>query len=345
MQIKTCSLPDEELVATLRGLVSRSNRLTAEMLVHLAEVDARRLFAPAGFSSMFAWCVEVLGFSEGVAYKRIRAARTAREYPALIQRVASGELHLAAVALLAAHLTADNHVELMDAASGKTKRQIEQLLADRRPKPDVLGSVRKLPAPKRPRRESASPPPEPLRLSPPARPEPLGQQRYKVRFTADEALVRKLEHARNLMSHRHAEGDLAVIVGEALTLLCEKLEKERYGVRTEPSPKEPKPGRRRRIPKHVRRQVWDRDQGCCTYVGANGRRCSERRFLELHHQRPWAKGGQHTLDNVCLRCHAHNQLAAREDFGAGLVQASPSSPVPRHPVPGPPDTALLACCF
>jgi len=79
--------------------------------------------------------------------------------------------------------------------------------------------------------------------------------------------------------------------------------------------------RSRHIPAALRRQVYERDAGRCTYVDVRGARCCETRYLELHHLQPFAKGGSHQPSNLALRCTAHNRLAAEQDFGADLVLA------------------------
>jgi hypothetical protein len=71
----------------VRELVQRGNTVEAELLVHLAEVDARQLYLEEGCSSMFAWCQRVLHFAEGVAYKPIQAARAVRRHPELLGAV------------------------------------------------------------------------------------------------------------------------------------------------------------------------------------------------------------------------------------------------------------------
>jgi hypothetical protein len=147
---------DAELLAGLERLVARSNQVTAELLAHIAEVDARRLYLPAACSSMFSYCLRVLRLSEDATAKRIQAARAARQYPLIFDLIASGKLHLAAVTLLAPHLTRDNHRDLLAAAVGRSKREVEHLVATRFPAPDVPALVRKLPSPAP---ASASPPP------------------------------------------------------------------------------------------------------------------------------------------------------------------------------------------
>ncbi|HET9959551.1 MAG TPA: HNH endonuclease signature motif containing protein [Polyangiaceae bacterium] len=74
------------------------------------------------------------------------------------------------------------------------------------------------------------------------------------------------------------------------------------------------------VPAPVRRAVFERDQGRCTFIDGSGRRCRETHRLELHHLKAFARGGEHTLDNLALRCRAHNALAAEQDFGADFIQ-------------------------
>jgi 5-methylcytosine-specific restriction endonuclease McrA len=71
----------------------------------------------------------------------------------------------------------------------------------------------------------------------------------------------------------------------------------------------------RDVPQAVRRAVWRRDGGQCGYVSTEGRRCTERTFLEFHHQRAYSKGGLATVDNIALRCRRHNQYEAEVEFG------------------------------
>jgi hypothetical protein len=71
----------------------------------------------------------------------------------------------------------------------------------------------------------------------------------------------------------------------------------------------------RYIPAAVRRAVWERDGGCCAFVGSNGQRCAERGRLEYHHRVPFAEGGKATIENLALACTAHNRYDAERFFG------------------------------
>src|SRR5438552_4657634 len=87
-------LSDGALLRDLTSLVARDRATTAELLAHLAEVDARKLYRPAGYPSMYAWCMGELHLYEQAAFKRITAARAGRQFPAIFDGVANGNLHL-----------------------------------------------------------------------------------------------------------------------------------------------------------------------------------------------------------------------------------------------------------
>jgi hypothetical protein len=148
------SLSDDELLLRLSELMRESRRVDAELVAHIGEVDDRRLFAREACSSMFVYCIEVLHLSEPEAYLRIGVARAARRHPVLLVMLGDGRLHLSGIAVLAPHLTNENCERVLTRAAHKSKRQIEELVAELAPKPDVPVTIRKLPAP-------PTPPPRP----------------------------------------------------------------------------------------------------------------------------------------------------------------------------------------
>jgi len=90
-----------------------------------------------------------------------------------------------------------------------------------------------------------------------------------------------------------------------------------------PNPnREPTPNPKRHVPAAVARAVFLRDGQQCSYVSPDGRRCSARRCLELDHVDPWAEGGESTIENLRLRCRAHNQRHARQYYGKSRVEAA-----------------------
>ena len=140
-------LQDHELLHSLNVVLSRDHETTADLIAHLAEVVTRRLWAAEGYPSMLEFCVRGLHMSEGVALKRIQAAKTANQFPAIYALVAHGKLHLSAVCMLAPRLTAENAPGLLRAATHQSKTSIAKLLAERFPRPDVPTSIRPLAGP------------------------------------------------------------------------------------------------------------------------------------------------------------------------------------------------------
>jgi hypothetical protein len=138
-------LSDDELVLRLRRCVREDRELSARLLIHFGEVDARGLYRDQGFGSMFDYAVSALHMSESEAALRIRTARVAREFPAALEMVARGELNLTSLKLLAPVLTHDN-VALLEMARFKSKLALQELIAKHFPSPDVPDSIRRLPA-------------------------------------------------------------------------------------------------------------------------------------------------------------------------------------------------------
>lgn len=87
---EVASLSSSDLLENTRELVGRSRRLEAVLLVHLGEIDERKLYLELGFPSMFAFCVAEYGFSEEAAYNRILVARAGRRLPAAVEALRAG---------------------------------------------------------------------------------------------------------------------------------------------------------------------------------------------------------------------------------------------------------------
>ena len=333
------SISDDDLLHRLAQLMHQSRRVEADLVAHIAEMDERRLYAREASPSMFAYCTEILHLSEAEAYLRIAAGRASRVHPTLLIMLADGRLHLTGIAKLAPYLTLENAEALLKRATHRSKRQVDELVAEIAPRPDVPAMMRKLPErrtmptpalPLAPERAGAPvlelrldgvPPPAPVPVPPPVV-QPLAPARYKVQFTASAELQNKLERLRALMRSQVPDGDLAAIIEQAVTEKLERLETRRF-----PSTKAPRKGlaetntspSSRHIPAAVRRAVHQRDGGRCRYVDETGRRCPERNGLEYHHQHPFGLGGDHSPQNIRLLCKAHNAYLAEHDYGREVM--------------------------
>ncbi len=139
------SVPDRELLQRLAAILRDSRRVETDLIAHIAEVDARRLFLGEACSSMFVYCVERLHLSEPETGLRLVVARASRRHPALLDMLRDGRLHLSGIALLAPHLTDENCAAVLARAVHRSKRDIEELLAELAPRPDAPTVIRKRP--------------------------------------------------------------------------------------------------------------------------------------------------------------------------------------------------------
>jgi hypothetical protein len=156
----------------------------------------------------------------------------------------------------------------------------------------------------------------PSRSPPPAqRPlvEPLTADLRRLHLTVSQRLLDKLEAARMVLSHARPGASAAEVMEAALDLLLEKHAMRRGLVKNPRSTQRPSmPGR---VPAHVKRTVWKRDQGRCQWPLDSGGVCGSTLRVELDHVKPKARGGPPTVANLRLLCAFHNELAARLAFG------------------------------
>jgi hypothetical protein len=257
-------------------------------------------------------------------------------------------LNLTTLRLLAPHLRPDNFETLVAQAKGRSKREVEVLVAQLVPRPDVPATVRKLPEPRavavvREKQETAetfTP-----RIAGPEREQgaatstvdpastsflaggspgraaqrptvaPLASERYRVQFTVGATTHEKLRRAQDLLRREIPDGDPAAIFDRALTLLLEDVARKKVAATSKPRGSCRAATGSRHVPALVKRTVWLRDAGQCAFVSVRGRRCTERAFLEFHHRQPHAIGGEATVANISLRCRAHNAYEAELAFG------------------------------
>ncbi len=335
MGIRLAGLADDVLLRDLKSLVARDRRTTSELLAHLAEVDDRRLYLPAAYPSMFAYCVGELGFSEDVAFKRIRAARTSRQFPQILDAIAAGRLTLSAVVLLHPHLVHENANELLEACEGMSNAQIERLLVERTRQPERILPGDPQPAANTPTSEidpsvESEVAVRPVSFSATKQPSSVvtaQPQRLPRVVRLDPILRDKLRHAQDLLRHKVPSGNASRILELAVDALIAQTEKQRFATTAKPRPT-PRPSNpsRRHVPAEVRRQVWIRDEGRCTFTSSTGTRCSSR-TVEFDHALEFARGGQATTANIRLRCRAHNQYTAERAFGVAFMQRKRASPL------------------
>jgi len=335
-QIK--ALSDDGLLLALGALAKGERCSQVEILMHLAELDERKLYLAKGYGSMWDFCRRALRFSESVAHQRIAVARICRRFPEVLAMLADGRLSLCTAADLGPALTDGNAKTLLAQASGLCRREVQALADTAGAKPKERDVIRRIAPKAEPplRLDVAAAKPEVSSAIPPATEEarPASpkavEARHRVAFTASDEVVKKLDRIKELTGAKSIE-EAVDRAAEALLDRVDPARREaRRRKRRDKTPKaKTKPvatakEQPRRPPLPVRDQVAARDGGRCAYVSEGGVRCAERRHLEVDHIQPYSRGGTSTDQrNLRQLCSRHHALVTRQEFGPwmGVRQA------------------------
>jgi len=290
------NLSNSALVSRLRDLVSRERALVTEILQYLREVEERKLFLEHGYSSLFAFCLGELGYSEPEAQLRIQAMRLLRVAPEVGARIESGELSMSVAAQIQSasrreELPAEEVQELVRELSGSSKREAKKVLAARFPE-----------APR------------------PERARPVSEDRVEVRFSISrkvaEATGELFDRGAHVNFERSYEKLFARLVEQELARNRKKVaahapapaEKPEESQSNNAAQLRPDKVISRHIPNPIRRAVFRRQAEGCEYTAPGlNRRCGSRHGLQIDHIVPFSQGGTHDISKLRLFCGAHNR--------------------------------------
>jgi len=162
---------------------------------------------------------------------------------------------------------------------------------------------------------ASAPPSDPPRLASEQRDEavPLTADLSRLHVTVSRLFLRKLDAARDALSHTDPDASMEDILEAGLDLLLDRSAKRKRLVET--PLKTPRTSNGDGVPAHVKRAVWVRDGGRCQWQLDSGGVCGSTHRLEFDHVEARARGGPPTAANVRLLCDVHNQRAARLAFG------------------------------
>ncbi len=337
-----------DLALRLRDLLRREHGALVDFLLALSTFDERRLWADLEYGSLFDFLHRELGLSKSAAFYRKTAVALVREFPAVADALRDSKLCLMTVAEVARVLEPGNAAELLPRFFGLSKREAKVLVAsllpaETPPLREIVTPVRvaspaaaalALPAPVPPTADgearvlpverasgaapSFEPPRSPATVVPARRAddvEPLTGNLSRVHLTVENAFLEDYQAARDALSHSHPNASMAEILRLGLRALLDRSAK-RKGLVKKPL-RSPRPSSNPGyVPAHVKRAVWERDQGRCQWRMPNGEICGSTVRVEIdHHPIPRAAGGASTVENCRLACDGHNDLAARRFFG------------------------------
>ncbi len=295
---------DRELLSQIKMWVQNERQLLVQILRHLQEIERRLLFSELGYSSLFAYAVNELRYSEGQAGRRIQAMRLLKEIPEVETKIGSGELSLTNLSQAQSYfrevkkknlrpLPLEEKREVLDRLENKSSREGQKVLVAL--SPDVM--------------------------IPKERERVVSESLTEISFIMDETLRKSLEELRSLLGSKGAHMNLAELIQETTDISIAELKKKKFGVKqmkrevgenknlkNTPAQDLSKRQNSRYISKKLKYEVWSRDCGKCT-------KCSSRRYLNYDHIKPIALGGETKIENLRLLCFHCNQRQAQKTFG------------------------------
>jgi 5-methylcytosine-specific restriction endonuclease McrA len=363
---------NSDLLLQIQMAVRGEGAMTIKVLHHLNEIQRRRLYLELGYSSLFDYCIRKLKYSPSAAGRRIQAARCIRRYPEVLGLLRERRLSLSAISLIEPVLTDQNKTTILERVRDKSHRAIERIVSEYREPGAYRDSVRPVcvPTPESVDADAALFSRELARLASqtvssdddtgvaaatdeevassatvgdrgtPGAGSAGVEQKFLVRFLANEELLARFEQVKALLSHRCKDGTFAEVLGIILDESLERHSPEarhrrrqarhekavavanterknhsrrrecegRRSQRRECAPTNPS----RHIPNAVRDEVFVRDGGECSFTARDGTRCGSTRSLQVDHIRSFAGGGNHDPGNLRLLCAAHNRHAAEK---------------------------------
>jgi hypothetical protein len=296
-------------------------RSEIELIEILEEVDRNRVYYHQGFNSLFKYATDALKLSEEVAYIFINVCRKTREVPALKEELKNGAITVSKAKKLTSVITPQNQNYWLGLAKTSSKRDLEKTVASVSPK----AAVREKLVYVHPELEVK----EHVKI--------IGlAARVQLQVGVSESLMIKLRRAQDILSQkRQRSTDLEQTLAAAIDLFIEKndpLEKAKRQVmkgvvpglvnantastpvalaKTAAEAKLERPANirnpRKPISASTRHKLWIKNQGRCAHTDSHNQRCSQRRFLHIHHETPVAAGGTNELMNLSLLCAGHHR--------------------------------------
>jgi len=309
-------ISSQELLMRAKDVVKREAKLTLEFLYHLRKIERRRLHVEMGYSSLFSFVEKEYKYSSGSTYRRVEAMRLLKEIPEIETDILSGDLNLTSLCEVSKFFKTESikpveRKKIIETIKCKSTREVKRKLADLGTQPERSIERERI----------------------------LSKTCTELTFSISNDLMEKLNLLRAFMSHKHPRLTYEILLQELADIAL-----QRYGKGHRVSTSPPKLSqvarktnenetlgkpeienycrrRSRYIPAGIKRSVWTRDQGKCTFVSRlSKQKCGSTHFIEFDHILPFSHGGDSTPGNLTLRCRAHNQLAAIKMFGESKLE-------------------------
>jgi hypothetical protein len=343
-----------DLSNQLADLLRREHVAMADFLVALSDFHHKGLWMDLGYPSLFYYLHRELGLSKGAAAYRKTAAELVQRFPEIVEPLRDGRLCITSIVELARVISPENAASVLPRFFHRSKREAMEVVAELQPA--AVPPLRTVVTTVAPAREVAAAPalaraaPElPLASAPSEQPAPGGRladlpdansgatpqnsspevkpltaELRRFHLTVSKKFLEKLSTARDALAHSMPGATEEEILEAGLDLVLAAHAK-RKGLVEKPR-KTPPPSTSDHIPAHVKRAVWERDGGRCAYPIPGAGVCGSTHKVEFDHLVARALGGRPTVENLALRCRAHNLANARETFGDALMDVYTRNP-------------------
>ncbi|MBI4406199.1 MAG: HNH endonuclease [Deltaproteobacteria bacterium] len=261
----------------------------SELISILQQIDRGKGFRCLGYASLFEYSTKALGLSESHSYALITVCRKSNQVPQLKKAIEEGLINTSQARRITSVITPENQAEWIGKAASLNQKQLEREIIQSNPKEAVKEMIK-----------------------------PVSPQRMKLVCGIPEKLMQDIERVKDLESQKKRKAvTLEETLQELVSFYLERQDPVKKAQRALTKPTLSSPSRREDkqdhprqtpIPTRIKQEVTTRDQGQCTAQTPDGKRCEQKRWIEIHHLHPVAQGGGHTTDNLATLCHHHHKL-------------------------------------
>lgn len=288
--------------------VKEFKKKESEVIEDLIEIDKYKIFRFFGYTSLFQYCVSELKLTESQSYQFIGIARKSVEIPEIKQAIDTGKISVSNARRIVSVLTPENKDLWIEKAATLPQRKLEMEIVKENPK-EIKKEIIK----------------------------PIAEDKYEFRTYLNKSAEENLKRVKDLLSQKFKK---AISAEEAIEFLMQDYLQRQDPVKKAERAMEKNNAKlnigvevkssnlafnqtsnsnqaqlclgtvmpvRKPIPSYIRHQINLRDKNQCTHTH-NGQRCSNQRWLHLHHLKPVANGGQNSFQNLTTLCSGHHRL-------------------------------------
>ena len=283
------SISDDKLICDLKSLALQERKIQKQIILHVVEIDRRKLFLTKGFSSLFEYLTDFIGFSRGTAQRCIDAARLSYDVPEVIDHIEEGTIKLSQVSLLQQSFR-EVHAKTKSKVSALVKKNLVSELIDK----SVI--------------ESQVVVKQRLDIDLKQTPKIQHQKDESVRLevTLSKSQWQKLEKMRELLSNSVPDGTW----DKVLEYVSDKVIQQKDKSRLIKSEQKKKP----------HDAAFDSRDQCCQFTAestikptnkysakSTHKICGSKWRLNIDHIKPVWAGGTNDLSNLRVLCGQHNR--------------------------------------